>query len=100
MISLNTETNDMLSLAEAEARFRVLYHSVDDMTKVKLKCWLYYCESRAKGGKLCIPFGVYIFHMGEADYLSMVRGYTVDCSDIGGIKKVSDVIACFYNEAC
>lgn len=96
MISLALETSNMLTLQEAKDRFRMLYTGVDDFTRIKLKCWLYYCESRAKGSKLCIPFSTYVFHMGESDYLSMVGGYTIDCSDIGGVKKSLDLISESY----
>jgi hypothetical protein len=81
-----------LTLAEAKSYYNDLYAFVNDITKVKLKCWLNYCEGRSEGSKVSMTFTNYINRMKLSDYLQLVRTFVVDCSDIGEVEKVSKLI--------
>lgn len=78
-------------LSQFTADFQAEYDKADNETKVKLKCWLYFNEGRAKGGKKGFTFADYDKGMKRVDYLKMVKSYCVDVSDIGGVEQ-----ACRY----
>ena len=93
MLHLLERTDNQLSLDEAREEYSRLYSIVNDATKIKLKCWLYYCESRNEGGKKAMPFGQYKRMITSADCMSFVRGMIIDCSDIGGYERAKEIIA-------
>jgi hypothetical protein len=97
MVSLLAENDGMVSIEKAVHQFDQLYNQVNDMTKIKLKCWLYYCQSRAKGAKTGLSFDNYQRYMQPLDYISMVRGICVDTSDLGGVEPSVAIICAWYN---
>jgi hypothetical protein len=96
MYPLNFDSVGMIPLEQVIHESDQLYLQVNDITKIKLKCWLYYGQSRASGGKLSLPFDTYDSHMRAIDYLEMVRGFCVDVSDLGGLENSTIIICQWY----
>lgn len=92
MLHLVENNENLLSLDEAKEYYNAVYGKASDANKIRLKCWLYYCECREKGGKHSIPFDQHRKTLKAVDYLSHVRGRTIDCSDMGGYDKAVDVV--------
>jgi hypothetical protein len=90
------EQNGLIPLERAIHEFDQLYNQVNAVAKIKMKCWLYYCQGRASGGKLCVTFDVYDSHMRAVDYIEMVRGLCVDVSDIGGLDNAVIILCQWY----
>lgn len=89
---LARSSNNMISYNQAVAEFNRLYPMSAEVTKVQLKCWLYYCECRARGGKDALPFPAFKKYMRAVDYIDMLNGMIIDCSDLGGVARAKDLI--------
>ncbi len=94
MLHLDSEVG-FLSYEKAKEYFNSTYPHVGMRLKVQLKCWLFYCESRHKGGKLSMFFFEYKRHMRTIDYIELVKSGLIDVDDIGSRE---DVIACLVKE--
>lgn len=57
-------------------------------TKVQLKCWLHYAESRHKNNNLPFRFTDYCNVMNTHSYIEQVYYDVIDCSDLGGKNSV------------
>lgn len=84
MVTLIRKHDDLVTLGEAKEMIRAHYPKVNDVTKLKLKCWLYYCEGRNEGGKDSLPFNQYLQMVSYTQLIEMIRGCVIDVSDLGG----------------
>jgi hypothetical protein len=99
MVTLLRKHDDEVSLEEAKETIESNYAKANTVTKIKLKCWLYYCESRNEGGKNGIPFNTYSKMMDYDHYYLMVKGCTIDVSDLGGqAESLKSLSAYFFNK--
>lgn len=70
---------------------------INDMTVIKVKCWLYHSESRHKNGNEPFSFDNYVHHLGKETYLSHIEFDMIDCSDIGGKKRAIEIVNRWYS---
>jgi hypothetical protein len=68
---------------DAEAMFA---HRINDMTKIKLKCWIAYCEyaRREENQKQAMQFDVYCNIVAPYTYMGHINSGEINCDDIGG----------------
>lgn len=82
-----------LSMTEInETSKRILSWRVNDMTKIKLKCWIYYAESRIKNGNEPIDFDHFTSRFGKQIYLDYIEHNFIDCEDLGGKERAIEVV--------
>lgn len=96
MMLMENDHEGVLSLEEAKAVFNRLYDKVNGVTKIQLKCWLYYCESRDRGGKKAMTFDVYKEKVRMSELIQMIRGYLIDVSDLGGVDEAVSIISKYH----
>lgn len=65
---------------------------INDMTKIKLKCWLYHSESRNKNGNPPFLFSNYVHALGKQTYLEYIQFGLINCDDLGGKEKAKEVV--------
>lgn len=80
------------TLDEARDYANIIYGLSDVETKIKLKCWVHFCEGRHKGGKKSISFYDFENVAEKSYYLMTLRSMLIDCSDLGGMKACMQVI--------
>lgn len=93
---LLTLEGGLVDMDGASMIYRLNYKKSDTLNKIKLKCWFYYCECMQSGGRLAIPFTEYKKVMTCTNYMEMVKGYLVDCTDIGGQERALRVLSRHY----
>lgn len=74
----------LTTLEDAKKRIAMDYPVSDIGERVRLKCWLYYIQSRDSGGKKGLNYELFKEHTSVVDYVEMIKGYLIDCSDVGG----------------
>lgn len=86
----------LISDVQEEAR-SVLLSKTNDMTKIKIRCWLYHSESRAKNCNEPFTFKNYARSLGKKDYLDYIHYGLIDCQDIGGKEKAIQVVERWFS---
>lgn len=80
------------SLDEARDYANIIYQFSDVETKIKLRCWIHFCECRHEGGKKGISFNDFLNVAENEHYLGFLRSMLIDCSDLGGVKACIAII--------
>jgi hypothetical protein len=77
--------SDENKLQDVQNVYDRLYDRVNNMTKIKLKCWLFYYKSCIESKEETI-FGFTTFkrYTTMGYYIDMVNSLTIDCTDLGG----------------
>lgn len=70
---------------------------VNDMTKIRAKCWLYHSESRTKNGNQPFTFNTYTHHLNKQIYLCYIEHDLIDCTDLGGKEKAIKIVEKWYS---
>jgi hypothetical protein len=70
----------------------LLSRKTNDMTKIKIKCWVYHSKSRLKNGNEPFEFNDYIHGLGKDFYLEYIDFGFIDCDDLGGKDKAIEVV--------
>lgn len=82
-----------MSLTEVKTMAeRMLATRMNDMAKIKVKCWLFHSESRAQNNNEPFTFENHSRSLGKEDYLRHIHGDLIDCQDIGGKEKATQVV--------
>lgn len=63
-----------------------IYNKVNNMTKIKLKCWIAYCEyaEREENKENAIQFDAYCNIVSPFTYIGHIESGEINCDDIGG----------------
>lgn len=77
----------MFTLGEAKGIFNELYMESGEKTRLHLKCWIYYVQGRAEAGKRALSFEAWRDRTSTVDYITMINGFLIDCTDFGGQKQ-------------
>jgi hypothetical protein len=80
------------TLDEARDYANIIYGLSDLETKIKLKCWVHFCECRHEGGKKSISFDDFQNVANNDYYLMTLRSMLIDCSELGGVRHCIQVI--------
>lgn len=86
-----------VTLKEALSYKEQYYPTANDMQKIQLKCWIYYCQGRESGGKKSYDFFNYTHKVSELDYLLYIKSMVIDCHDIGGHSKAIQTIRDYFS---
>lgn len=83
-----------MTIQSVREDFEQMYNErrINDMTKIKLKCWLYHSESRNKNGNPPFLFDNYVHALGKETYLDYIKFGLIDCEDLGGKEKAREVV--------
>jgi hypothetical protein len=84
--------NEVREIAE-----NMLSSKTNDMTKIKIKCWLYHSESRTKNNNEPFTFDNYSHALGKQTYLDYIKFNLIDCNEIGGNEKAIQVVENWFS---
>ena len=82
------------SVEDAKKESESIYNKVNDMTKIKLKCWIAYCEYARKeeNKKTAMKFEVYCNIVSPCTYIGHIESGEINCDDIGGKEKAISIV--------
>lgn len=72
--------------------FDAIYPIANLYTKIALRAWLHYSESRYRNNHHPLTFSNYQNVMNPYEYLKQVEVDVFDCSDLGGKEKVIEFL--------
>ena len=78
------DSKQTMMLGEVESFLRKHYPTANTLKKIQMKCWYYYAQGRNKGGKGSISFSQFCNKVSIVDLITLVKGCSIDCHDIGG----------------
>ncbi|PLS19001.1 hypothetical protein CVD28_00950 [Bacillus sp. M6-12] len=83
-----------ITIESVRESYQEMYNEgrINDMTKIKLKCWLYHSESRNKNGNPPFLFENYVHALGKETYLDYIKFGLINCDDIGGKEKANEIV--------
>jgi len=84
-------------LNEVISEYNSMYNRVNDMTKIKLKCWLQHSESRVNNNNPPFKFKAIKKVLYKEDYLSRIKYGMIDCDDLGGKDKAIEIVERWYS---
>lgn len=93
------EKKKELTIESVRETYQEMYNQgrINDMTKIKLKCWLYHSESRNKNGNPPFQFDHYVHALDKQFYLEFIEFGLIDCEDLGGKEKAKEIVTNYYS---
>lgn len=88
--------NQLISVESVSEFYRAAYSSSDKLTKLQLKAWMYYSQCHATGGKDCLTFSDFVESATATDYLTLIKGYCIDPTDICTKAEAIHLILDYY----
>lgn len=73
------------TVEDAKKESESIYNKVNDMTKIKLKCWIAYCEyaRREENEETAMKFEAYCNIVSPFTYIGHIESGEINCEDIG-----------------
>jgi len=85
-----------LTVKQVQKEYDHIYPIVNKMTKIKLKCWMYYTKSRANNKHTSIPFDMYTYRLPPSHYIEFIYYGSIDCEDLGGKEAAIKIVETWY----
>lgn len=83
-MTINTLQDGLTTIERVREGYSNTYHLSNEITKLKMKCWLNHSESRHKNSNKPFTFLNYISHIRIRDILDHIKLDMIDCEDLGG----------------
>lgn len=96
MLEVMHDTSGELTQQQVKFLAQKYYGKSSSLTKLKLKCWVYYAECVESGGRYAVSFDKFSSKVSYLDITSMVKGYLIDCSDFGGVNNAMEILNRHY----
>lgn len=83
-----------ITIDQVHEQYNRRYPKANNKTKIMLKCWKYYAESRNNNNHYPITFEDYMYHMRGGDYIDFIKIGIIDVSDLTA-EEIARVIELF-----
>jgi len=84
-------------LEEVQSDYNSMYNIVNEMTKIKLKCWLQHSQSRVNNNNPPFEFETIARVLCKNDYLDRINYGMIDCNDLGGKEMAIEIVERWYS---
>jgi hypothetical protein len=86
------------TVEDAKKDSEAIYNRVNDMTKIKLKCWIAYCiyAKREEYKERAMKFNTYCNFIIPDTCISHIQSGEINCDDLGGKEAAIQIVKTWY----